>query len=82
MLGGRTLTWNFALKKVVLLTSGWSNIGFATRAGEQKQIIEHGINGFIAKNEEEWYTNLSMLIGDYALRKNIGQKGRETACAS
>ncbi|MEM1510278.1 MAG: glycosyltransferase family 4 protein [Thermofilaceae archaeon] len=51
----------------------------ASPVGEQKYIIKHGVNGFLAKNEEEWYTYLKMLVEDESLRKEIGRKGRETA---
>lgn len=51
----------------------------ASPVGEQKYIVKHGVNGFLAKNEEEWYHYLKLLIEDDKLRREIGQKGRETA---
>ena len=51
----------------------------ASPVGEQKYIIKHGINGFLAKNEEEWYQYLKILIEDKSLRMEMGKNGRETA---
>jgi len=51
----------------------------ASPVGEQKYVITHGVNGFLAKNEEEWYKYLKMLIEDGKLRDSMGKSGRETA---
>ncbi|MGY0287367.1 MAG: glycosyltransferase family 4 protein [Candidatus Methanodesulfokora washburnensis] len=51
----------------------------ASPVGEQKYIIKHEINGFLARNEEEWYNYLKILIEDENLRKRIGREGRNTA---
>lgn len=50
----------------------------ASPVGEQRYVIKHGINGFLARNEEEWYNYLKMLIEDEDLRKRIGKEGRKT----
>jgi glycosyltransferase involved in cell wall biosynthesis len=50
----------------------------ASPVGEQKYVIQSGINGFLAKNEEEWYTYLKMLVEDEKLRDSVGKSGRET----
>jgi glycosyltransferase involved in cell wall biosynthesis len=51
----------------------------ASPVGEQKYVVRHGVNGFLARNEEEWYTYLKMLIEDEHLRKKMGREGRKTA---
>jgi len=51
----------------------------ASPVGEQKYVIKHGVNGFLAKHEEEWYQYLKLLIEDGKLRREIGRKGREIA---
>jgi glycosyltransferase involved in cell wall biosynthesis len=51
----------------------------ASPVGEQKYIIKHGVNGFLARTEEEWYNYLKMLIEDDNLRRRIGREGRKTA---
>jgi glycosyltransferase involved in cell wall biosynthesis len=46
--------------------------------GVNTEIIEDGVNGFFASNEEEWFSVLCRLIEDNELRATIGKKGRET----
>ncbi|MDI6846755.1 MAG: glycosyltransferase [Candidatus Bathyarchaeia archaeon] len=50
----------------------------ASPVGEQKYVIKHGVNGFLAKNEEEWYQYLKILIEDEKLREYMGESGRKT----
>jgi glycosyltransferase involved in cell wall biosynthesis len=46
--------------------------------GVNKEIIEHGKNGFLASATEEWVEILSMLIENEETRKAIGEQGRTT----
>lgn len=46
--------------------------------GVNKDIIRDGENGFLAASTEEWIEKLSLLIEDEALRKKIGEAGRQT----
>lgn len=46
--------------------------------GVNKDIIQDGINGFLAANEEEWFAKLSLLIEDALLRQRLGEAGRTT----
>lgn len=46
--------------------------------GVNTEIIENGVNGFLAKTEEEWLTTISMLIESSELRSIIGAAGRKT----
>jgi glycosyltransferase involved in cell wall biosynthesis len=43
-----------------------------------KEIIEHGKNGFLAHNESEWLDFLSLLIENKTLREELGKAGRDT----
>lgn len=46
--------------------------------GMNKDIIENGVNGFLALTDTEWYNQLCYLIEDEELRKRIGPAGRKT----
>lgn len=46
--------------------------------GINNEIICDGINGFLAKTEEEWIHKLSLLIESEDLRKEISSQGRKT----
>jgi len=46
--------------------------------GVNREIIEEGVNGFLASTEEEWIDKLSLLIESEELRRNIGMEGRKT----
>ncbi|MDR0941645.1 MAG: glycosyltransferase family 4 protein [Bacteroidales bacterium] len=46
--------------------------------GVNTEIIEHGVNGFLAHNDEEWEYYLTLLIKNGELRKVIGKRGRKT----
>lgn len=50
----------------------------ASPIGMTKELIQDGINGFLAKTEDEWVQKLSVLIEDAALRRKIGLEGRKT----
>ena len=50
--------------------------------GVNKQIIEHGVNGFLAKNSEEWMEALTMLIRNPQLRIEVGRQGKKTVMDS
>jgi len=46
--------------------------------GANRIIVQDGVNGFLAKDENEWVEKLSFLIEDAELRKHIGLQGRRT----
>ena len=50
----------------------------ASSVGMVKDFIEDGVNGYLAKTEEEWVEKISKLMEDSNLRRNIGFAGRKT----
>ncbi len=50
----------------------------ASDVGENKYIIEDGVNGFLASNTEDWVRKLEILIRDESLRKRMGEAGLKT----
>jgi len=48
----------------------------ASPVGVNTEIVDHGFNGFLAKDESEWYLYLSQLLTNNELRYRMGQRGR------
>lgn len=48
----------------------------ASPVGVNERIVEHGVNGFLAGNEEEWRDCLLSLFQDRKLRIEMGEAGR------
>lgn len=46
--------------------------------GVNTEIINDGVNGFLASTQEEWIEKISMLVENPELRKKLGQAGRRT----
>lgn len=49
-----------------------------SRIGVNTEIIEDGVNGFLADTEEEWMNKISQLIDSFELRKKLGENARKT----
>ena len=48
----------------------------ASAVGANKDIVEHGLNGFLVSEFNDWYTYMEQYIQNAALRKQHGQQGR------
>lgn len=48
----------------------------ASPVGVNSEIVEHGVNGFLASTEDEWREALTTLLHDPALRRRMGAAGR------
>ena len=49
----------------------------ASPVGANCQIVEHGVNGFLAESPAQWEEALQTLLADSALRARMGQAGRQ-----
>ncbi|MCL4217500.1 MAG: glycosyltransferase family 4 protein [Candidatus Hydrogenedentes bacterium] len=49
-----------------------------TPVGMNAEVVEDGVNGFLADSPEEWYAKLESLILDAALRERMGRAARQT----
>jgi glycosyltransferase involved in cell wall biosynthesis len=49
----------------------------ASPVGVNRQIVEHGVNGFLAETPEQWEQALQTLLADADLRQRMGQAGRQ-----
>ena len=48
----------------------------ASPVGANRQIVEHGVTGFLASSTQEWVDAFKALKESHALRKNMGEAGR------
>lgn len=46
--------------------------------GMNAEVVEDGVNGFLADNPEEWYAKLEQLIVDASVRERMGRAARQT----
>ena len=49
----------------------------ASPVGVNREIVDHGVSGFLAETPEEWERALTSLAGDEDLRRRMGRAGRE-----
>jgi hypothetical protein len=49
----------------------------ASPVGVNADIVEHGVNGFLASTETEWRSALGTLLSDANLRHRMGMAGRQ-----
>ena len=54
----------------------------ASPVGINQTIVKQGENGFLAKNDEEWFEILEKLLLDVQLRSTLGKNGRKEAIES
>lgn len=63
------------LKLVQYMASGLPVV--ASPVGANCEIVEHGINGFLAVTQQDWEKALRLLQEDPCLRQRMGQAGRK-----
>lgn len=65
-----------AAKALICMSLGIPAI--CSDVGANRDVISHGENGFLAKNQEEWLKNFDFLIADKDLRIKMGYQARQT----
>jgi glycosyltransferase involved in cell wall biosynthesis len=50
----------------------------AAAVGVNREIIQDGVNGFLASSDDEWVEKIERLIADPGLRRRLGEAGRKT----
>ncbi len=71
----------WARAKTPFKTIQYMSVGVPTVAsnvGGNMEIIQDGINGFLASTEDEWFKKISLLIENPELRRRVGMAGRKT----
>ncbi len=63
-------------KAILYMSMGIPSV--VSDVGMNREIIIDGQNGFLAKNEDDWFNKLSDLIRSRELRDKIGKSGKET----
>ena len=51
----------------------------ASPVGLNSEIVEHGVNGFLADTDEQWIEAIERLTSDRELRHQMGEAGRQKA---
>ncbi len=64
------------LKGLAYMACGVATV--MSEVGVNRNIIQHGTNGFLADNDYEWYNLLCELIEHPELRKEIGKNARQS----
>lgn len=49
----------------------------SSRAGMNREVVEEGVDGFLAETTEEWFEKLSLLIEERSLRESMGERARQ-----
>jgi glycosyltransferase involved in cell wall biosynthesis len=65
-----------AFKAIQYMASGIPVV--ASPVGITCDLIEHGVNGLLARTSEEWFSHLQRLLADEDLCTRLASAGRET----
>jgi glycosyltransferase involved in cell wall biosynthesis len=67
-----------ALKLLQYMSAGLATVSSPT--GAVRDIVEDGVDGFIASTPEEWRERVARLAADPGLRRRMGQAARRRVC--
>jgi glycosyltransferase involved in cell wall biosynthesis len=65
-----------AFKAILCMSRGIPVV--ASPVGANRDVIEHGVNGFLASSDDEWIEHLTALVESVSLRARLGDQARAT----
>lgn len=65
-----------SMKALIYMSLGVPTV--CSDVGMNREVISHGENGYLAKNNEDWFNSIQILVNNQELRNKIGKKSRET----
>jgi glycosyltransferase involved in cell wall biosynthesis len=69
-------SWVEGMSMALLESQAMGIPAVVRRIGSNSEVIEQGLNGYLAQSEEEYVTACRNLLEDTALRKTMGSKAR------
>jgi glycosyltransferase involved in cell wall biosynthesis len=74
-------SWVEGLSLALLESQAMGIPAVMRRIGPNSEVVDHGVNGFLAQSEEEYVVACKELLEDADLRRSMGAKAREAAVA-
>jgi glycosyltransferase involved in cell wall biosynthesis len=71
--------WNqakCAFKAIEYMACGLAVV--CSKVGENNYLVKDGLNGFLAKDKDEWTEKIKRLILDSKLRERLGKEAQKT----
>jgi glycosyltransferase involved in cell wall biosynthesis len=65
-----------ALKALQYMSMGIPTV--ASAVGANRDVIQHGVNGFLVSSDADWLESIRALVRDPGLRARLGREGRRT----
>lgn len=65
-----------SMKALLYMAAGSATV--CSGVGHNLEVIQSGVNGYLAAGEEDWLNALTQLVGDRELRERLGTAGRRT----
>ena len=56
---------------------GTAMISLASAIGANYRVIDNGVNGFLAKNYNDWINSIDILCKNFSLREKMGKNARD-----
>jgi glycosyltransferase involved in cell wall biosynthesis len=64
-----------AFKIIQCLAAGLPVV--ASPVGANREVVEHGRNGYLAATQDDWHSMLRQLVDDPEMRRRMGESGRD-----